>query len=183
MQSTVISAQLKAYRSCKQSGSRCNNAESASMLKPRPAQTSGGSVPPFRKHIVTACWTRSCPVPCADTFLTLAGNAMPQSSAFFLNYIIIQGFFVALFRVFFPHPGVLIAIFRICGCCSEHSSPMLKSLLTGRPTDRSACCHVVSSVFKRPHPCASRHWLVQCSPQHDCVAPHCLLRFSASVGT
>jgi hypothetical protein len=55
---------------------------------------------------------------CADDFLTLAGNAMPQSSAFFLNYIIIQGFFVALFRVFFPHPGVLIAIFRICGCCS-----------------------------------------------------------------
>ena len=43
---------------------------------------------------------------------------MPQSSAFFLNYIIIQGFFVALFRVFFPHPGVLIAIFRIFGCCS-----------------------------------------------------------------
>ena len=61
---------------------------------------------------------------CADIFLTLAGNAMPQSSAFFLNYIIIQGFFVALFRIFFPHPGVLIAIFRIFGCCSARISEL-----------------------------------------------------------
>ncbi len=56
---------------------------------------------------------------------------MPQSSAFFLNYIIIQGFFVALFRIFFPHPGVLIAIFRIFGCCS---APVLDTPTTHGPS-------------------------------------------------
>ena len=60
----------------------------------------------------------------AGSFLVLAGNAMPQSSAFFFDYILVQAFAVTMVRVFFPHPGIFIALFRICGCCSAPAHPI-----------------------------------------------------------
>ncbi|KAK9819243.1 hypothetical protein WJX81_003710 [Elliptochloris bilobata] len=48
---------------------------------------------------------------------SLIGTALPASSNFFINYIIIQGLAMVPFRLMYPHIGFLVGLFRLCGAC------------------------------------------------------------------
>ncbi|KAK9817083.1 hypothetical protein WJX72_009273 [[Myrmecia] bisecta] len=45
------------------------------------------------------------------------GVTLPNSSNFFINYIVIQGIAMLPFRIMYPHIGVLVGLFRLMGCC------------------------------------------------------------------
>ncbi|BDA42606.1 probable CSC1-like protein ERD4 at C-terminar half [Coccomyxa sp. Obi] len=45
------------------------------------------------------------------------GGALPTSSNFFINYIVIQGLAMQTFRLMYPHIGSLVGLFRLCGHC------------------------------------------------------------------
>ncbi|CAL5219786.1 g1691 [Coccomyxa viridis] len=47
----------------------------------------------------------------------IIGTALPASSNFFINYVIIQGLAFQTFRLMYPHIGSLIGLFRLCGYC------------------------------------------------------------------
>ena len=47
----------------------------------------------------------------------LIGTALPTSSNFFINYMILQGFTMIPFRLMFQYMGFLVQLFRLMGCC------------------------------------------------------------------
>jgi hypothetical protein len=48
---------------------------------------------------------------------SIIGTALPTSSNFFINYIIVQALAIQPFRFMFPHMGIFPWIFRACGLC------------------------------------------------------------------
>ena len=53
----------------------------------------------------------------AGQIATLIGTAVPNSSNFFINFVITQGIAMIPFRLMYPHIGVLVGLFRLLGIC------------------------------------------------------------------
>ena len=47
------------------------------------------------------------------------GIALPSSSNFFINYLILQSFTMIPFRQMFQHVGMIPTLFRLCGLCRK----------------------------------------------------------------
>ncbi|KAK9864060.1 hypothetical protein WJX84_009179 [Apatococcus fuscideae] len=52
---------------------------------------------------------------------TVIGTALPASSNFFINTLILKAFTMMPLRMFFPHIGALSALFQAMGCCTPKS--------------------------------------------------------------
>jgi len=48
---------------------------------------------------------------------SIIGTALPTSSNFFINYVVVQAFAIQPFRYMFPHMGIFPWVFRACGYC------------------------------------------------------------------
>lgn len=82
----------------------------------------------------------------------LIGTALPASSNFFINYLVLQSFAMIPFRQMFQHVGILPALFRLCGLCRESPFPVTFPVLV-------LLCAVFGSAVAWAH-ASCRHAIV-----------------------
>ena len=61
----------------------------------------------------------------------LIGTALPTSSNFFINYMVLQGFTMIPFRMMFQYMGFLVQLFRLMGCCCTPACSALPGTADG----------------------------------------------------